>query len=270
MAGILSIQIQPILNDKIQNLKKIEKLLDLNKEKTLDLVVLPEFFSTGISHYSFKNYPEDENGGFVIEAISKLAQKYNTNIVAGTVIEKSENKLYNTSFIIDKNGNIADKYRKIHLFKFLGGKEDEIITQGNEIKTVNLDIGKVGLGICYDIRYPMHFNKLIKNNADFIILPTAWAVSNSIYNDKEKLSSEKSMWLSLCKIRAYDNMVYFITSNQTGKSNDKLSCIGNSCIVSPYGEILTQAKYEECAIYYNCDKKIADELKNIYPMAKID
>jgi len=270
MTGILSIQIKPILNDKVKNLEKIEKLLDLNKNKPIDLLVLPEFFSTGISHYSFKTFPEDENGGSTIKNICKLARKYNTNIVAGSVIEKSENKLYNTSFVIDKNGNIVDKYRKIHLFKFLGGQEDKLINPGEDIKVISLDIGKIGLGICYDIRYPLHFNKIIKKGVDFIILPTAWAIPNSIYDNKEKLASEQQMWLSLCKTRAYDNMVYFITSNQTGKSNDELSCIGNSCIVSPYGEILTNAKDDECAIYHVCDKKITDELKTHFEIAKID
>ena len=112
MAGILNIQFNPTISEKESNLKKIERYISDNSDKTIDLVVLPEFFSTGIDHDSFINSPEDEFGGETIKFVSELKKKYNTNIVAGSVIEKVNDKLYNTSFVINREGKIVTKYRK--------------------------------------------------------------------------------------------------------------------------------------------------------------
>ena len=121
MTGILNIQINPIIGNKDANLRKIDYFIKKNSDKKLDLVVLPEFFSTGIDHDSFINLPEPEDGGDTIRYVCELAKKYNTNIIAGSVIEGVNGNLYNTSFIIDRNGIIVNKYRKIHLYNYMGG-----------------------------------------------------------------------------------------------------------------------------------------------------
>lgn len=270
MTGILNIQVKPIIGNKELNLKKIEHYIKKYSDKNLDLVVFPEFFSTGISHEQFLNYPEDENGGDTIAFIQELAKKYNTNIIAGTVIEKSADKLYNTSFIIDRNGNIIDKYRKIHLFNYMGGTEGERITPGDREVVVDFDFGKVGLGICFDIRYPLHYNKLIKKGADIIVLPTAWVIPNEIYDDPKTLQYAQEMWIAMNRTRAYDNMVYVISSNQTKRANDMFSSIGHSVIISPAAEIIANAKNDECAIYADIDLDVVKYYRQIYPIAQID
>ncbi len=270
MTGILNIQIKPTIGNKELNLKKIEYYIKKYSDKKLDLVVFPEFFSTGISHEQFINYPEDGNGGDTIKFIQELAKQYNTNIIAGTVIEKSGDKLYNTSFIIDRNGNIIDKYRKIHLFNYMGGTEGERITAGDREVVVDFDFGRVGLGICFDIRYPLHYNKLIKMGADMIVLPTAWAIPNEIYDDPKTLQYAQEMWIAMNRTRAYDNMVYVISSNQTKRANDMYSSIGQSLIISPAAEILANAKNDECAIYADIDLDLVKYYRQIYPIAQID
>ena len=119
MVGILNIQFKSTIGNKEINLKKVEHYIKKNSDKNLDLVVIPEFFSTGVHHESFLNFPEDENGGETIKTICELAKQYNTNIIAGTVIESCYGKLYNTSFAINRNGEIIEKYRKIHLFNYM-------------------------------------------------------------------------------------------------------------------------------------------------------
>ncbi|MBD5403271.1 hypothetical protein HDR58_10825 [bacterium] len=270
MAGILNIQVKPTIGNKELNLKKIEHFIKKYSDKKLDLVVMPEFFSTGISHEEFINNPVDENGGDTIEFIKDLATKYNTNIIAGTVIEKSEDKLYNTSFIIDRKGEIVDKYRKIHLFNYMGGTEGDRITAGDREVVVNLDFGKVGLGICFDIRYPLHYNKLIKQGADIIVLPTAWVIPNEIYNDSKMFQYAQEMWIAMNRTRAYDNMVYVVSCNQTKKVNDNISALGNSLIIAPNAEILAEANLDECALYADVDLDLVKYYRQIYPIANID
>lgn len=270
MVGILNIQIKPLLNKPEINLKKIEHYIKKHSNKKLDLIVLPEFFSTGINHEYFLTHPVDENGGEIIDFIKELAKKYNTNIIAGTVIEKSEEKLYNTSFAINRSGETIAKYRKIHLFNYMGGTEGDRITAGDQEIVVDFDFGKVGMAICFDIRYPLHFKKLAKLGADIIVLPTAWAIPNEIYNDSETLKYAQEMWIAMNRTRAYDNMVYLVISNQTKKSNDQFSCIGNSLMISPTAEVIANAKDQEGAIYSDIDLQPVKYLRQTYPIAQID
>lgn len=270
MTGILNIQFKPTIGKKDINLKKVEHFLKQNCDKKLDLVVLPEFFSTGIDDKSFINSPEDETGGKTIEFVCKLAKKYNTNIVAGTVIEKYNEKLYNTSFIINRNGEIIDKYRKIHLYNYMGGNEGNIISSGDKLVTVNLDFAKIGIAICFDIRYPQLFKELTKMGAEIIVLPTAWIVPNEVYKDSTSLKYAQEMWIAMNRTRAFDNLVYFVLCNQTKEINSNLSAIGNSMIISPTTEILANAKNEQCTIYADIDLEVVKYYKSIYPITQID
>lgn len=270
MAGILNIQFKPTLGDKNKNLEKVEFFIKRNLNNKFDLVVLPEFFSTGIHHESFMNSPEDENGGNTIKKVCSYAKKYNTNIVAGSVITKREGKLYNTCFAINREGEIIAKYDKIHLYNFMGGTEGERITAGTKEVVVNFDFAKVGLGICYDIRYPLHYKKLVKMGAEIIVLPTAWIVSKEVYSDINTRKNAQNMWESINKVRAYDNLVYCITSNQVGEVNDNIANLGCSMVVAPTSEIIANAKDKQCDLYIDIDLEIVKYYKSIYPIAEID
>lgn len=265
MTGVLSIQFNPKLGDKEENLKTVERFLEENKTKKLDLVLLPEFFSTGIDDKSFINFPEDENGGETIKKVKELAKKYNTNIISGSVIEKNCDKFYNTSFAINRNGEIIGKYRKIHLFNYTGGNEGELITPGDKLVVADFDFGKVGMNVCFDIRYPMLQKRLVKMGAELLVIPTAWCMPNNADFDYAR-----DIWTAMNRTRAYDNLVYTVLSDLVGKSNERISCIGYSMVISPEGKILANAKDKECAIYADINLEIVRKLKKEYPIADID
>ena len=267
MAGVLCIQIKLKLGDKDENLKKIEKYLREYSDKQLDLVLFPEFFATNID---YSDSPEDENGGHTIERVCELARKYNTNIVAGSVVRRVGDRFYNTSFAINRNGEILAKYDKIHLYNYMGGSEGSFISAGSEIVTVDFDFARVGLAICFDIRYPLHFNKLIKKDVDIITLPTAWLLPAQVFDNKAALDNAKEMWRALNRTRAYDNMVYFMICNQTGEVNESLKALGNSMIISPVAEVLSLIDTEEGGVYSNIDVEAVKLMRTIYPIAKID
>lgn len=270
MVGILNIQMTSVVGNKQLNIKKVEHFINKHSDKKLDLVVLPEFFSTGIDHNAFLDNPEDENGGETISAICDIAKKFNTNIAAGTVIEKSGENLYNTSFVINREGKIIDKYRKIHLFNYMGGTEGERITAGNETKVIDLDFGKIGMSICYDMRYPLHYKKLAQRGADIIVSPTAWCIPNEIYNDLDALHYAQEMWIAMNRVRAYDNQIYLISCNQTRAVNKEVQGIGNSMVISPTAEILSNAQNEQGAVYTEIDIQLAKYYRSICPIAQFD
>lgn len=269
MAGILNIQLDPVLGDKQKNIEKVIGYIEKYSEKPLDLVVLPEFFSTGIHQDSFINFPEDINGGVVIEALSKVAKTYNTNIICGSLIEKDEDKLYNTTFVLDREGKIIGKYRKLHLFKFFGGNEHTYTTEGNlPPLVVELDFAKVGVSMCFDIKYPMLYKTLIKNGAEIIVSPSAWSKLTSL-SPKQKEAMELC-WRSLNIARASESLVYFITSNLAGKPSSFLYSIGNSMITNPMGVVESLQGLSEGADYKDIDLNLVRELKHSVPVAFID
>lgn len=270
MTGILNIQINPSFNKPEVNLKKIEHFIKKNSDKKLDIVVLPEFFSTGNDYENYTRYAVDENGGETIEFIKNLAKKYNTNIIAGTVIEKSGLNYYNTVFAIDRKGQITGKYRKIHLFDYMGGNEREIFTPGENIVTINTDIGNIGLAVSHDIRFPLLYKNLSKAGADIIIQPCAWIIPDEIYNDINSLKYAQDMWIAINRTRAYDNQVYLITSNQTKTSGSNGSAIGTSLIIAPTSEVIANAKNDQGAVYTQIDMQLVRYYKSICPIAQID
>jgi nitrilase len=267
MAGILNIQIKSLMSDKEANLRKIEHYIKFNKDKKLDLVVMPEFFSTNIGYQSA---PEDENGGDTIKFIQNLAKKYNTNIIAGSVVRKVGDKYYNTSFAIDRSGEIIAKYDKIHLFNYMGGTEGKFTTCGKDYVIAHFDFAKVGMEICFDIRYPQMYRELVRKGAQIVVLPTAWLIPKELYQNEETRKYAQDMWISMNRTRAFDNMTYFIVSNQTKEVNDTWGAIGYSSIISPTAQVLECAEEKECAIYADIDIETVKCLKSMYPICEID
>ncbi|MFI3300057.1 MAG: nitrilase-related carbon-nitrogen hydrolase [Candidatus Gastranaerophilales bacterium] len=267
-AGILTLQFNPKLNDKKANLDKVYDLVSQYCDKQIDLVVLPEFFSTGIDDNAFKNSAEPVDGGETIGFLKNVAKRFNTNIVCGTVIVKDGENLYNTAFVLNRRGEIVNYYRKIHLYNYFGGNEGNTITAGVEALVVDLDFAKVGVSVCFDIKFPMLYRKLIKMGAEIIVSPSAWCNLN-ILEEKQKLDYVTT-WRAMNICRATESLVYFVSSNQVGKSNKFLYCCGNSMIVAPMGEVLQNACDKEDAIYAQISLKKVRELKINVPVAQLE
>lgn len=239
-ARIISLQIESKVGDKEYNLSNVEKILqdyfDNRMEKTCDLIVLPEFFNTGVSHDAFVKLCEEESDSETIEFGRIISRRYNTNIILGTIIETDKSgKLFNTSYVLNRDGCIVQKYRKINLFNYLGGTEGQIISKGNHIKVAKLDFASVGLSICFDIRYPQHYVELLKLGAQIIVCPCAWLILKG-----HNLSLAIENWKALNKVRAIESLAYFVCANQAGDNIDnRLVSVGNSSIVDFEGNFLS-------------------------------
>ena len=267
-AGILCVQYNPILGDKAGNIEKASEIINQYSDSKLDLVVLPEFFSTGICDKSFINEPEDENGGETIKSICEIAKRYNTNIIAGTVIRLIDGKRYNTSFAINRKGEIVAKYDKIHLYNFAGGNEDKFITPGNEIVVVDFDFAKVGMSICFDIKFPMHYKKLIQKGAEIIASPSGW-ITLSAFSEQVKTDFVKT-WQGMNMCRASETLTYFATANLVGLANKELYCVGNSMICDPLGAVIAGADTYESGVYGEIDLSVVRDFKKLYPISNME
>lgn len=265
-ANILSIQLRPKIGQKQKNLEKASELIEKNLSKVAnspDLILLPEFFNTGISVPEFKKLAETPQKNETVDFFAKIAQKHNTYILCGSIIETDGKNLYNTSTLIDRKGKIVAKYRKIHLFDSFGGTEDQYCTRGDKEIVVDTDFGKIGMSVCFDIRFPKHFLNLVKQGAQIIVEPAAWCAPNQYFQ------INKEQWQLMNKARALDNMVYFCSSNLCGKVDSFLSACGSSMICAPNGEVLAQADEDEGAIGACIDTGFLEMLRSQFNMPKL-
>lgn len=232
--NILNLQFEPILSDKDKNFKKVARLLKENKDFKPDIVILPEVWNIGLAYDKFHDEAE-----FAFEQssmlLSGLAQENNTYIIGGSIIEKTfENQYFNTTLVFDRKGTVIGQYRKNHLFSHCGSEEAKYLNSGNDVCVVDIEGIKVGIAICYDIRFPELFRKMLKIGAEIFIVPAAFT--------KERIVQ----WNILNQARALENLAVLISCNQFGFSN----------IISPYGEILAYLEEEDGVLKYTLDTDI--------------
>lgn len=232
--NVISVQICPKIGQREKNFQKVGEFIDKNSHLNPDLILMPEFFNTGISVPEFKKLAETEESSETLAYFSNKAKEFNTYILTGSIIERDNGKLYNTSWLLDRNGEVAAKYRKIHLYDCFGGGENQYCNYGENLVVVETDFGKIGMSVCFDIKFPSHFIELVKMGAEIIVEPAAWCLPNETEN-----------WITMNKARALDNMAYFCSSNQCGKIDSNLSCCGHSMIVAPNGQVLSDAGEDE-------------------------
>lgn len=216
---IKTIQFFPIDGEKNKNLRKLKNLFEKNDFSDTNLVLLPELWSTGVDFDKFEDLSENIPGK-TTKMLSSLAKENKIYLLGGSIVEKGKNGIYNTSTFYGPQGELKEKYRKIHLFSY--SDEDKYLSSGNLIKTYRTEFGKIGFSICYDLRFPEQFRKMMKKKLDIILCPSAWP--------KER----DEHWEILNKARAIENQSFLISCNRRGKY-EKKNFIGNSMIVDPWG-----------------------------------
>lgn len=221
--------------DKSQNLRRIVDFISKSASRGAELCAFPEFmmFYTTLqqSPRGLASQAETIDGNFV-RTIASAARK-NAIEVIGTIYEKSKkkDKVYDTSFLIDKSGTLRSTYRKIHLYDALGFKESKKLQPGSKISApVKTSIGKLGMLICYDLRFPEMSRVLASSGSEILVAPSAWV--------RGKMKEEH--WLTINKTRAIENGCYVIAPDQVGN----IYC-GRSLVVDPYGKILLDMKKKQ-------------------------
>ena len=244
--------------NKETNLKKIINFISKASQNKAKLVTFPEFMmfytSSSQSPKQLAGLAETINGNFVSE-IAKSAKENHIQVV-GSFYEKSAKKdrVYDTSFVIDKTGKVISTYRKIHLYDALGFRESDKMTSGSKIaKPVKTSVGKVGMMICYDLRFPEMSRSLAAAGSEVLVAPSAWV----------KGDMKEEHWLTINKTRAIENGCYVIAPDQVGN----IYC-GRSVIVDPYGKILVDMKKKQGIAYADIDLKKIKQIRKVLPLLK--
>ncbi len=251
-------------NNINQNLKNTEKLILRAVKQKTDFILTPEvssLFSLNKKHLLkiCKSMRKDE----YLLGIKQLAKKYKKWILIGSLIIKiSKDKLVNRSVLVDKTGKVRTYYDKIHMYDVVLSKkekyfESKTFTAGKKIKSFNLPWGKLGLSICYDLRFPNLFRKLSQAGSLFISIPSAFTETTG-----------KRHWHSLLKARAIENFCYIFASAQGGTHYNGRKTFGHSMIVSPDGKILKELKKKEGVITVKVNPLLSKKLRKIIPSLK--
>lgn len=247
-----------VVDNKKENLKTAHLMIEESVSENTDFIILPEMFNCPYSNDKFIEYGEEEHNSPTLSEISTLARINKVYILAGSIPEIDDDKLYNTSYLFDKQGNIIAKHRKMHLFDIdvtgkISFKESDVLTAGNEFTIANTEFGKIGIGICYDIRFPELAQIMVENGALILIYPGAF-----------NMTTGPAHWELLFRTRAMDNQAFCIGVAPALNKNASYHSYGHSIITNPWGETITQASEKESLIISEIDlneiKKIREEL----------
>ncbi|WP_122863683.1 nitrilase-related carbon-nitrogen hydrolase [Campylobacter showae] len=229
---IATVSLNQFWEDKYKNLDLCTKHIQLASSKNTDLIIFPEMTLTGFSN-NIGSTAENVKNSETIKSFSILAKKFNVAIVFG-MVEKNQEKALNKAVFVDKFGNILDDYSKIHPFTF--ANEDVFFNAGNKLCIVDFYNSKIGLTICYDLRFPELYSSLA-SKCDLVVNIANWPLKRVDH------------WNTLLKARAIENQVFVIGVNRIGLDGNGLEYVESSKIFNANGEELKSEKYENMKIY---------------------
>ena len=252
-------------HDLDENLRITQNYIQEAAKKGAKLIVLPENFAMmSLTPEEGVKYQEALGNGKIQTFLSVVAKKNKIWIVAGTIPIESQNphKKYSTCLVYNDAGQCVGLYNKIHLFDVeLSNKEhhQESATteRGSSIIVLPTPFGKLGLAVCYDLRFPELFRCLFNLGAEIIVLPAAFTVITG-----------KAHWEVLTRARAIENQCFVIAANQTGIPGSGQPSYGHSMIVNPWGEMMARLDKEEGIVLANLDLSKLTETRQKMPVAK--
>ena len=232
------------------NLERTTALIKKAVKQKADLIITPEVSSKfSLNKKKLLLLARSMQQDRYLLGIKSLAKRYKKWILIGSLIIKNKKKLVNRSVLINPNGKIKTYYDKIHMYdaklsKSERYKESKTFKAGKKIKTVDLPWGKLGLSICYDLRFPNMYRKMSKKGAVFLSIPSAFTETTG-----------KRHWHTLLRARAIENFSYVFAPGQGGKHCNGRKTYGHSMIVSPDGKILKELGKQEGVITASIDPK---------------
>lgn len=245
--------------DKAENLRHARELIDEAAKNGADICVLPEMFCCEYRNRSFIENQEPA-GGPAWQMLSAAARENRVWLIGGSVPEAEDGRLYNTAFVFDRAGNQAARCRKSHLFDIAveGGqhfKESATFTSGNEICSLDTEFGKLGLCICFDMRFP--------ELARIMSLDGAWAVfCPASFN----MTTGPAHWEIMFRSRAVESQVYTLGCAPARDEQGSYVSYANSIAVSPWGDILARADAEETTLYVELDPAYVESIRAQLPL----
>ncbi len=243
-----------------ENITMLEKIFSNFKEKSVDLICLPECVSIFTDSKKLMDDYINNWHHIFLEFIKNKSREVKSYILIGSYpFKKNSKKFLNRSILINKNGEIISHYDKINLFDVSLAKSENYLESknfdsGKKLNLIELPWGNLGMSICYDIRFPNLYRKLAKKGADFFSIPAAFTFTTGV-----------SHWHTLIRARAIENGCYIFAPAQCGTHRNGRKTFGHSLIVDPWGKILAEADNKEGVIHAIIDKDLVIETRKKIP-----
>src|SRR5258705_6526703 len=214
------------------NLNEARRLIGMAVGHGAKLIALPEYFAImGMQDHDKVNAREQEGEGPIQEFLSETAKQYKVWIVGGSVplVASDANKVRNSSLVYDDSGKLAARYDKIHLFGFDMGKEhyseERTIEPGRQVKVVDSPFGRIGLSVCYDLRFPELYRAM--KDVDIIVVPAAFTETTG-----------RAHWEALVRARAGEKLAYVLAPGPGGYPPSGRGTHRDPIVVDPWGVVL--------------------------------
>lgn len=245
-----------------ENLASVENFVrEAKVSEQAEMIVLPEYFA--FVHDDVKRRrASGEAFPYIAKRLAALAKQYQVHIHAGSIVEPSGDRAYNTTLAFNPEGEEIARYRKLHLFDYESPegahhRESDFVARGDEVVTYSIGDLTVGCTICYDIRFPELFRKLRDKGADVIMLPAAFTVPTG-----------RAHWEILLRARAIETQTYIFASGQTlFAAEGRRQCWGHSMIIDPWGQVLEERAEDVGLISAKIDTALIARIRQSMPIA---
>lgn len=269
--GICQIRVE---SDKGANIERARSAISEAKRKGAQIAVLPEIWNGPYNTKSFPVYAEilpkvgekpDPKLSPSATMLCEEAKKQNVWLVGGSISEKEVNsadgteKIFNTSLVVDNRGNVVGKHRKVHLFDIdipgkITFKESDSLTPGSEVTVFDSPWGKIGVGICYDLRFPELATVMRQKGCKLLIYPGAFNMTTGPLH-----------WQLLQRARAVDNQVYVVTCSPARHKSAGYVAYGHSHVIAPMGEVIGDAGEGDNVIVVDIDMNQVESMRQGIP-----
>lgn len=248
---------------KSQNLAKALRMIDqaVDRHGPLDLVVLPEYCCGEPTSKNVAEFAEPIPGPFS-QAMQEKAREHQINLVTGSIAEAApDGRAYNTTLVYDRDGKELGRYRKTHLMDALAFQESSYVAPGDELCLCDTDVGRLGVMVCYDLRFPEVARTLTLRGAEILIVPAA-------FPSGQPLPPRTDHWDVLTTSTALYNLCYLVAANQFGRLGKDFP-FGRSVIVDPWGVPVAKAQGREGIIVGELDLDYVRQLRQDLPTLKL-
>lgn len=238
------------LGEPRQNLEKVRLMAAEAARRGSQILVLPELWSTGYDLENAAAYATGLHEG-IFAQVTEIAMHHKMHVLGSCLSLLGKGRYGNTAVLCNPQGEILGTYSKIHLFRLMD--EHQYLTAGDQLALVDSNWGKLGLAICYDLRFPEMFRAYALGGAKVVFLPSEWPHPRLAH------------WQTLLRARAIENQYYVVACNRVGRSKET-DFFGHSCIVDPWGQTIIEAGEEEMLVTCELDLGRVDEVRRKIPI----
>ncbi|CAA2989687.1 omega-amidase, chloroplastic-like [Olea europaea subsp. europaea] len=253
-----------VTSDKDRNVAHARETIEEAARKGAQLILLPEIWNSPYSNDSFPVYAEeiDANKSPSTAMLSEVSRRLKITIIGGSIPERSGDRLYNTCCVFGTDGKLKTKHRKIHLFDIdipgqMTFKESKTLTAGETPTIVDTDVGRIGIGICYDIRFQELATIYAARGAHLICYPGAFNMTTGPLH-----------WELLQRARAADCQLYVATCSPARDSNSSYVAWGHSTLVGPFGEVIATTEHDEAIVISEIDYSLIEQIRTFLPFQR--